>query len=154
MKIKSVRQNNHRKAFEVVTRNGKQFWFPYAKLDIQPSAKSKISEVYVDSDLGYEAFTVKFETGEEDTVHIDHVLDYNRDPGYEKELLLYELTLAAQKLVKESPLSKRELARRLGTSDAQLYRLLDQTNTRKSIDKMVMLLSILDCKVELNLQQN
>jgi hypothetical protein len=37
----------------------------------------------------------------------------------------------------------------LGTSPAQLYRLLDQTNYAKSIDQLLALLSILDCEVEL-----
>ena len=41
------------------------------------------------------------------------------------------------------------MIRRLGTSPAQLYRLLDQTNSRKSIDQMLALLRVLDCDVEL-----
>lgn len=48
-----------------------------------------------------------------------------------------------------SPLSRRELIRRLGTSPAQFYRLLDQTNYRKSVDQLVSLLQILDCDVRL-----
>jgi hypothetical protein len=51
--------------------------------------------------------------------------------------------------VHASPLSKREIVRRLGTSAAQLYRLLDQTNYRKSVDHMLLLLSVLDCEVDL-----
>ncbi len=47
----------------------------------------------------------------------------------------------------ESHLSKREIARRLGTSPAQLYRLLDPTNYRKSLQRLVLLLLILDCDV-------
>jgi hypothetical protein len=53
------------------------------------------------------------------------VLEYNQDPTYLRDLLLYRLTLEAQKRVAESPLSKREIVRSLGTSAAQLYRLLD-----------------------------
>ena len=41
------------------------------------------------------------------------------------------------------------MIRRLGTSPAQLYRLLDQTNYAKSVDQMLALLSVLDCEVEL-----
>jgi hypothetical protein len=57
--------------------------------------------------------------------------------------------LAAQERVKNSSLSKRELIRRLGTSAAQFYRLLDQTNYSKSADQLLALLSVLDCDVEL-----
>lgn len=39
--------------------------------------------------------------------------------------------------------------RRLGTSAAQLYRLLDQTNYRKSVDQMLALLQVLNCDVDL-----
>jgi hypothetical protein len=55
--------------------------------------------------------------------------------------------------VHPSPLSKREIIRRLGTSAAQLYRLMDQTNYRKSIDQLLRLLHILDCDVELVVRQ-
>ncbi len=74
---------------------------------------------------------------------------YNQDPNYLRDLLLYRLTLEAQKRVKASALSKRELIRRLGTSAAQFYRLLDQTNYRKSIDQVLNLLHVLDCDVDL-----
>jgi hypothetical protein len=48
-----------------------------------------------------------------------------------------------------SALSRRELIRRLGTSATQFYRLLDQTNYRKSVDQLLSLLQILDCEVRL-----
>jgi hypothetical protein len=51
--------------------------------------------------------------------------------------------------VEASSLSKRELIRRLGTSAAQFYRLLDQRNYRKSIDQLLSLLHVLDCEVDL-----
>ncbi len=71
-----------------------------------------------------------------------------------RDLLLYKLTLAAQDRVAESSLSKRELIRRLGTSPAQFYRLLDQTNYTKSIDQLMALLHILDCDVDLVVKKN
>ena len=59
------------------------------------------------------------------------------------------LTLEAQKRVEASPLSKREIIRRLGTSATQFYRLLDQTNTTKSVGQLLSLLHVLDCDVDL-----
>ena len=44
--------------------------------------------------------------------------------------------------------AKREVARLLATSQAQLYRLLDQTNYRKSVDQMLGLLRVLRCDVD------
>ena len=81
-------------------------------------------------------------------MHIEQVLEYNKDPAYLRDLLLYKLTLAAQRRVIATALSKREIIRRLGTSPAQLYRLLDQTNYRKSVDQVLHLLHVLDCDVD------
>jgi predicted XRE-type DNA-binding protein len=61
--------------------------------------------------------------------------------------MLYDLTLEAQRRLAASRLAKREVIRRLGTSASQFYRLLDQTNYRKSIDQLLVLLHVLDCDV-------
>jgi hypothetical protein len=82
-------------------------------------------------------------------VHVEEVLEYNQDPDYLRDLLLYRLTLEAQGRIATIPLARREIIRRLGTSPAQLYRLLDQTNYRKSVDQMLRLLQVLDCDVDL-----
>lgn len=148
MKVLSVEANNRRKAFEVQTRS-KTYLYPYAKLDLRPSREDRIVDVYPDQEIGCEGFTYRVHSGDEDTIHIDRVLEYNQDPDYLRDLLLYKLTLEAQRRVADSPLSKRELIRRLSTSPAQFYRLLDQTNTRKSMGQLLSLLHILDCEVEL-----
>jgi predicted XRE-type DNA-binding protein len=148
MKFKKVSHNNRKKAFEVATYS-QGYLFPYAKLEISPSRQNPIARVYVDKEVDNEAFTYELESGDEGTVHIDHVLQYNRDPRYMRDHLLYKLTLAAQDRVKHSSLSKREIIRRLGTSSAQFYRLLDQTNYKKSIDQLTTLLHVLDCEVDL-----
>ncbi len=143
MKIGSVTANNRRRCFEIETTKG-TFTFPFLKLDLLPSRTNRVKEVYVDPELGNEAITYVLESGEEDSVHADDFLNYNKDPDYMRDLALYKLTLKAGKLLKESKLPKRELARRLATSPAQVYRLLDPANQRKTIDQMVRLLACLD----------
>ena len=147
MKITSVTANNRKRAFEVKTRRG-QWPFPYSKAEPAPTPSDPLVELYIDPELGREGFTYLLASGAEGSVHIDHVLDYNEEPGYMRDLLLYNLTVEALKRIEASPLSKREIIRRLGTSPAQFYRLLDTTNYRKSIDKMLALLQVLDCEVE------
>jgi predicted XRE-type DNA-binding protein len=105
--------------------------------------------VYPDVDFGKEAFTYVLESGDEGTVHIDHLLEYNDDPEYMARVALHKLTVEARKRVEESPLSKREIMRRLGTSQAQLYRLLDPANYKKSMNQLVELLAAVDCEVDL-----
>ena len=65
-----------------------------------------------------------------------------------RDLLLYNLTVVALERIEASPLSKREIIRRLGTSPAHFYRLIDPTNYHKTVDKVLALLQVLDCEVE------
>jgi hypothetical protein len=148
VKIRSVAANVRRKVFEVVV-SGKRYAFPYAKCNPRPTPSAVVVEVSSDPELGREAFTYRLSTGAEGSVHVEQVLDYNKDPSYLRDLLLYQLTLAAQQRVADTQLSKREIVRRLGTSPAQLYRLLDQTNYAKTVDQLLRLLGVLDCDVEL-----
>jgi hypothetical protein len=148
MKIRSVIHNNRRKAFEVKT-SKKTFLLPYSQVAPQPTAADPILRIFVDQELGGEAFTYVLKSGREGTVHIEQVLEYNQDPDFLRDALLYKLTIEAQRRVAASPLSKREITRRLETSPAQLQRLLDQTNYRKSVDKLLSLLNVLGCDVDL-----
>ena len=147
MKVKHVKRNNRRKAFEVDVRKT-TYLYPYAKLDPRPAPNNKVVDVFVDKEIENEGFTYVLESGAGGTVHLEQVLEYNEDPGYLRDLLLYKLTLEAQRRVEGSPLSKREIIRRLGTSATQFYRLLDQTNTRKSVGQLLSLLHVLDCEVD------
>ncbi len=149
MKIRSVTSNNRRHEFTVVTRSAATYAFPYAETDPCPSSGDRIAEVFVDKELGNEAFTYILESGEEGSVHIEQVLEYNEDPIYLAELLTYKLTLEAQEGIEESGLSMRQIAKRLKTSAPQLYRLLDPANTRKSMSQLVALLHVLNCDVDL-----
>lgn len=148
MKIEAVKPNNRKKAFEVTLADGRTLIYPYARLRAPLQSGERIAVVDVDSELADEALTYRGSQGSEGSVHVEQVLEYNSDPGYLRELAIYELTLEAQKRVEGSRLSKREIIRRLGTSAAQFYRLLDQTNYSKSIGQLLSLLEILNCDVE------
>lgn len=148
MKVRTVRANNHRHAFEVCL-GRRRLDFPYGRCRPQPTAADPVVAVAVDAEIAREGFTYTLASGADGTVHAEQVLDYHRDPGYLRDLLLYRLTVEAQRRVEASGLSRREIIRRLGTSPAQFYRLLDTTNRRKSVDKMLLLLHVLDCEVDL-----
>ena len=147
MRIYSVKINNRKRAFEVRTAS-KLLSFPFSKIELKPSIDDPVRRVVVDKELGREAFTFVLDSGKEGTVHVEQVLEYNQDPTYLRDAMLYKLTLEAQSRVEASLLSKREIIRRLGTSATQFYRLLDQTNYRKSVGQLLSLLQILDCDVE------
>ncbi|MBH0207342.1 MAG: helix-turn-helix domain-containing protein [Nitrospira sp.] len=148
MKIQSVMCNNRKKAFQVKSSKG-MLLLPYSKVGVRPSSNNPVARVFVDRELGSEGFSYVLASGKEGTVHSEQVLEYNQDPSFLRDALLYKLTIEAQKRIKKSPLSTREIIRRLHTSATQLYRLLDQTNYRKSIDQLLSLLHVLDCDVDL-----
>lgn len=148
MKIRTVVANNHKKAFELRTSRG-AFDYPFAKLALKPTADDRVVKVFPDPEIGREAFTYQLESGREDTVHIDAVLEYHQDPGYLNEMLLHRLTVEAGKAIEQGNLAKRELARRLGTSPSQLYRLLDPANSRKSAGPLLAILHLLGREVDL-----
>lgn len=148
MKITRVEFNNRRKAFAVRI-GARALRYPYVKLGVRPSSADPVVRAHLDRELAAEAFTYVLKSGRQGTVHVEQILEYNQDPRHLRDLLLYNLTVEAQKRVLASPLSRREIIRRLGTSPAQFYRLLDQTNYRKSVDHVLTLLHVLDCDVRL-----
>lgn len=148
MRIEAVRTDDEQQVFIVRTWRG-SYTFPFGKSDPAPDRGNPVSELHVDEELALEGFTYRLASGDEGSVLVDQVLDYNRDPTYMRDMLLYRLTLEAQRQLRLTSLSKREIIRRLGTSPAQFYRLIDQTNYRKSIDKVLALLQVLGCDVDL-----
>jgi hypothetical protein len=147
VKIRSVRVNARRKGFDV-TVGRRTLPFPFAKADPVPDAADPVVHAYVDPEIAREGFVYVLASGREGTVHVEQVLDYNRDPDYLRGILLHRLTVEAARRLEASGLAKREVIRRLGTSPAQLYRLLDPTDRRKSVDAMLALLQVLDCDVD------
>lgn len=146
MKIKKVIANNRKKAFEITTAKG-QYEYPYSRLKLSPSERDPVQTVFSDPEIGNTGFTYKLISGQEDTVLLDQVLEYAKDPEYVRRSMLFEMTIQAQNRIKELGISKREVIRRMGTTPTQFYRLLDQKNTRKTIDQMVRLLNALDCSM-------
>ena len=147
MIIDAVRINNHRRAFVLRTVKG-EYPLPFARLPIPPTPDNPVREVYIDAECASQAFTYVLSDGSEDTIPLDAALDYNRDPDYMRDLLLHRLTSEALVVIEKSPLSRREITRRIGTSASQFYRLIDTTNYSKTIDQMLRLLQALDCEVE------
>jgi hypothetical protein len=147
VKIARVSANNRLRSFEVCA-GATTYRLPWAALRLVPGPSNRIVACAPDPELGCEAFTYRLADGREDSVHLDAVLEYNRDPETLRVLLLHRLTVAARARLEASGLSHREVARRLATSASQFYRLLDPANTSKSLDAMLGLLHVLGCEVE------
>lgn len=157
--IKFFEVNHRKKCFTVILSNKKEYSMPFAHIYnkpghlARPTKENKITNIYIDSELGKQCLTYTLESGIEESIHIDNFLYYNKDPSYMKDLLLHDLSNQAQDLFKKSNLSKNEIIRRLETSPSQLNRLLDQTNYKKSVDQMLRLISVLGYVVELKVKK-
>jgi hypothetical protein len=148
VRIDSVKPNNRRRVFEIEL-GGKCYPFPYEKCGVVPTSANPIVSIEIDPETANECFGYRLASGAEGWVHGEQALDYNRDPEYMRQLLIHRLSVEANERMKKSRLSKREITRRLGTSPAQLYRLLDPTYHGKTVDAMLQLLWALDCEPEL-----
>jgi hypothetical protein len=150
-KIRSVRSDPRRRAFAVTIARG-ILEFPWTEVDVVPSSADPVVEIGPDPELGGEAFTYRLASGAEGTIHIDDVLRFVRGPDYQRRELLHALTNQAIDALAGSGRAKRSVARQLGTSPAQLARLLDPANSRKSVDQMVRLLAALGRRLELHVE--
>jgi hypothetical protein len=150
MKIREVTANGRRRAFEVRT-SERTYIFPFAQSKPVPSGADPVESVAPDPDFGNEAFTYRLRSGRHGSIHLDSVLEANRDPQYMADLLMYKLTLEAQRRIANADLPARNISRSLNTSPAQLYRLLDPTNYTKSFRQLVALLNLLGCDVDVTM---
>ena len=152
MKIDSVTVSHRTKSF-TISYKGKKMNFPFAKLNVRPRNREKIVKLYIDPETANEWFTYQLSSGREGSVPLDAVLEYNKDPEYIRKMTLFRMTVMALDALKKSGLSKRELSRRLKTSPSQIYRLLDTTNYKKSVDEMVKLLAVLSIDLAILLKK-
>jgi len=143
LKVTAVNANNRKRVFEVELEDGRALPFPYARCEPEPTPANAIADLFIDPEVGMAGFTYVLRSGEDGVVLSDWVLELNRDPSYLKDLLLYRFSTEARRRFEESGLGVRHVARALCTSPAQVYRILDQTNHGKSLDQVVMLLTVL-----------
>ena len=146
--IHSVAINRRRRSLDLDLGGRGPLSFPWSRLDPTPSDSDRLSDAVVDDELAREAVTFRLESGAEGALHEEQVLEYHRDPDYLRDLVVHRLTVHAMQLMEGSPLCVREVARRMRTSPAQLYRLLDPANSAKTVDAMIRLLQALDAEVD------
>ena len=148
MKVKSVKANNRARRLELTCASGTHH-FPYAQLRPAPSASNPLVEVFVDAELAREGVTYRLRDGAEQSLLLDEVLFFNQEPEYMRELIVREASALAGRLLSETPLSGRAIARQLGTTSAQIKRLADPNQTTNRLENVLALLHVLDARIEL-----
>ncbi len=156
MKIEKIFFENGSELVEVITkRNGKKvkFSLPVAKLKPAPSKVNPIVSIEIDKDLGSEGISYILRNGEPGTVHIDAFREFSRDPDFFRDLTVYKSTLLLEQINEQSPISKKELAGKLTTSVAHIYRIFESSYYGKTIDQIIKALAVYGYKVELTLNK-
>lgn len=139
-KFKTVEFDNKKKVFYLKYTSGLKVECPYSALKI----RNKVIEAAPDLEVGKHSFYFVLENGKKEFVPYDQPLHIVQNPEYVKQTTLYTITKQLNEFIQKSKISKRELARRLGTSLSQLSRLLDTTNYKKELSRLVELAAILN----------
>jgi len=127
--------------------------YPFALLDPRPSPKDRFIRSYGDEKLGQQAIWYVLQSGRQGFLSAEQVLTFYREPSDVKGNLLWTLTTAAIEHMKHTGLSRRQILKRLHTSSAQLDRILDASNVRKSVDGVLALLEVLGYEVEVTVRR-
>ena len=109
-------------------------------------SKGKVIEAAPDLEDGGHSFYFVMENGKKDYVPFDQPLHIVQNPSYVKEYTLFQMTKKLNEFIKAEGVSKRELARRLDTSLSQLTRLLDTTNYKKELSRLIEITAMLNYK--------
>ncbi len=139
-KFKKVELDNKKRVFHLEYTSGLKVECPYSALGI----KGKVMEAAPDAEVGQHSFYFILENGKKEFVPFDQPLHIVQNPEYIKQNTLYEVTKQINEFVERGKVSKRELARRLGTSLSQLSRLLDTTNYKKELSRLIELAAMLN----------
>lgn len=139
-KFKKVIFDNKKKVFHLEYTSGLKVECPYSALGI----RSLVIEAAPDIESGQHSFYFILNNGKKNYVPFDQPLHIMQHPEYVKQQTLFEVTKQLNKLIDRCGISKRELARRLGTSLSQLARLLDVTNYKKELSRLIELAALLN----------
>jgi hypothetical protein len=113
---------------------------PYSALGI----RGRVAAAGVDPESGDHAFYFERHPGKAVFVPYDEPLRIAGEPEYAKHQAIFQMTKRLNDFIGRQGVAKRELARRMGTSLSQLARLLDTTNYKKEMARLIELARILD----------
>jgi hypothetical protein len=139
-KFKKVAFDNKKKKFRLEYFSGLKVEIPYSALGI----RERVTDAAPDCEVGEHSFYFVLENGKKDYVPYDQPLHIAQNPDYVKQQTLYEMTKAINEFIRKEKVPKRELARRLNTSMSQLARLLDTTNYKKELSRLIQIAAMLN----------
>lgn len=147
-KIKNIRFSNRTKEIEVEYTSKKKYSVHYGQLGIQKN----ILKVWIDQETKGKSVGFEFEDGTTDYMPYDQPLALNNDPDYLLQDQIEHLVLELNETIKKKGISKKYIAKKLATSENQIFRLLNPSILNKNLEQLYQIAFILNLQIEIQLK--
>ena len=144
-KFKSVNFNNKTKEISLKYIGNKEVTLHYSDLGF----KKLIDKAWVDKDTRGASVGFLFRDGSEEFMPYDQPLFLKNDPEYLLQTHIEQLIFEINQRISEKKISKKYLARKLGTSDNQVQRILDTSILNKNLKQLYTLAALIDLDISL-----
>jgi len=143
-RIKNAAFNNRRKVLTVEYASGKKAEVHYGQIGI----RRNLEEVWIDRETRGRSLGLRFADGSEDYMPYDQPLALTKDPQFMLRTHLEKVIARINEALAAKRMSKRHLARQLGTSDNQVQRLLNPAILNKNLEQLYRIGMILGLEFE------
>lgn len=147
-KIKNVRFSNKTKEIEVEYTSNKKYTVHYGQLGI----KKNITKAWVDQETNGKSVGFEFEDHEVNFMPYGQPLALNKDPDYLLQDQIEHLVLELNETIQKKGISKKYIAKKLETSENQIFRLLNPSILNKNLEQLYKIASILNKHIEIELK--
>lgn len=143
-RIRAVSFDNRRRRLAIEYASGKRAEVHYGHLAIT----TKVIEAWVDTETRGGAVDMRLEDGTEEYMPWDQPLALVQDPEFLLRTHLERVLAHIHRAFADKHISKRYLARQLGTSDNQIQRLLDPSSLNKNLTQLYRIALLLGIELE------
>lgn len=143
-RIRGVTFDNRRRRLAIEYASGKRIEVHYGHLGIT----SKVVDAWVDTETHGCAVGMRLHDGTEEYMPWDQPLALAQDPEFVLRTQLERVLAHIHQTLADKHISKRYLARQLGTSDNQIQRLLDPSSLNKNLTQLYRIARVLGIELE------
>jgi hypothetical protein len=147
-KFKHVQFSNKTREIEVEYTSKKKYSVHYGQLGIQKN----ILRAWVDQETKGKSVGFEFADGTVDYMPYDQPLALNKDPDYLLQDQIERLVLKLNETIKKKGISKKYIAKKLETSENQIFRLLNPSILNKNLEQLYQIAFILNKQIEIELK--
>ena len=147
-KIKNVSFSNKTKEIEIEYTSRHKYLLHYGQLGID----KHLVRAWVDQETKGKSVGFEFEDGSTDFMPYDQPLVLNKDPEYMLQDQIEHLVLALNETIRKKGISKKYIAKKLKTSENQIFRLLNPAILNKNLGQLYQIAFILNKQIEIELK--